>query len=183
MKKLIVSILIIVVCTISLCACGSGNNNEIGQTYTSNGVEFTLNYVEFTDCIDNWGGANDTYWMPLPEDATGHRLENAMAPKKDDDTICVISYTAKNVSRNDKTIDDKGSINYDDGYTYSDGGLTYRVSDTGVWSDIPAGLSLEKLKENTYEFRAFIIVPKEVTETDKTLTYELFGKTFNLRES
>ncbi|MEG2383463.1 MAG: hypothetical protein RSB39_07725 [Oscillospiraceae bacterium] len=180
MKKFILLLLSLTM-LLSLCACGGGADSEIGKTYSSNGVEFTLNYVEFTDAMDNWGGANDTYWMPLPKDASGHRLENAMSPKSDDDTICVISYTAKNISKNDKTIDERGTLNYDNGYTYSDGGLSYRVSPTGVWSDLSNGLVLKKLKENSYEFRAFIVVPKVVTETDKALTYELFGNKYNLR--
>lgn len=185
MKKYIAALLTLIMC-LSLCACGGSKaTGEIGQTYTSNGIEFTLNYVEFTDAMDNWGGANDTYWQPLPEDMTGadrNRIANAVTPKSQDDTICVISYTAKNVSKNDKTIDDRGTLDYDNGYTYSDGGLTYRVSPTGVWSDIPNGLSLKKLKEDAYEFRAYIIVPKVVaTETDKSLTYTLFGEKFNLR--
>ena len=181
MKK-IFSLLLVVTMILSLCACGGGSNNEIGKTYTSSyGIEFTLNSIEFTDTMDNWGGANDNYWMPLPENASKHQLEKAMSPKSEDDTICVISYTAKNTSKHDRTIEDRGTLNYDNGYTYSEGGLSYRVSPTGVWSDIPNGLKLEKLKENSYEFRAYIVVPKAVAETDKSLTYELFGKKFNLR--
>lgn len=184
MKKILSFTLAIAMC-LSLCACGGGGKakGEIGQTYTSDyGIEFTLNYVEFTDVMDNWGGANDTYWMPLPEDATGHHLENAVSPKSSDETICVISYTAKNTSKYDRVVDDRGTLDYDNGYTYSDGGLTCRVSSTGVWSDIPNGLSLEKLKENSYEFRAYLVVPKALVEnTDKSLTYTLFGTKFDLR--
>ena len=181
MKKCILLVLSLAM-LLSLCACGGGNSNsEIGKTYTSNGVEFTLNYIEFTEAMDNWGGANDSYWMPLPEDASGHRLENAVSPKSTDDIICVLSYTAKNVSKDDKTINKTGTINYDNGYEYSDGGLSYRVSPTGVWSNLSSGLVLQKLKEESYEFRAYIIVPRVVTETDKTLTYKIFGHEFNLR--
>ena len=180
MKKIIALLLTFIMC-ISLCACGKIEDVAMGTTYTSNGVEFTLNYIEFTDCIDNWGGANDFYWMPLPNDATGHRLENAMSPKSDEDTICVISYTAKNISKSDKGIKDKGTLNYDNGYIYSDGGLSYRNTPTAVWQDIPNGIVLEKLKGKSYEFRSYIVVPKIVTQTEKPLTFKLFGKTFNLR--
>lgn len=184
MKRILSFTLALVMC-LSLCACGGGGKatGEIGQTYTSDyGIEFTLNYIEFTDAMDNWGGANDTYWMPLPEDATGHHLENAVSPKSSDDIICVVSYTAKNTSKYDRVIDDRGTLDYDNGYTYSEGGLTYRVSPTGVWSDIPNGLSLAKLKEDSYEFRAYLVVPKVLVEnTDKPLTYTLFGTKFDLR--
>lgn len=181
MKKIIAMLLAITMC-ISLCSCGGRANNKIGETYTSHGIEFTLNYVEFTDVMDNWGGANDTYWMPVSEVDRERQLDKLVSPQSPDDTICVISYTAKNVSKNNKTIDDIGTLDYDNGYTYSDGGLCYRVSPTGVWQEIPNGLTLEKLKENAYEFRAYMVVPKKiVTDTDKTLTYELFEKEFNLR--
>ena len=183
MKKLL-ALLLVTIMALSLVACGgSKSKGEIGETYTSDyGIEFTLNYIEFTDAIDNWGGANDNYWKPLPEDANRNQLANALSPKSEDDTICVISYTAKNASKYDRIIDEVGTLDYDNGYTYSDGGLTYRVSATGVWSDIPGGLSLKKLKDDSYEFRAYIVVPKVVaTETDKSLTYTLFGQEFNLR--
>ena len=180
MKKAVSLILALVLC-LSLCACGR-QKGEIGSTYTSNGVEFTLNYVEFTDAMDNWGGANDNYWMPLPDDAVGHQLENALTPKSADDTICVISYTAKNVSKYDETIDERGLLNYDNGYKYSDGGLTVRFSADSVWNDIDNGLVMKKLKEDTYEFRAYMVVPKALVEnTDKSLTYTLFDVEFDLR--
>ena len=180
MKRAISLALVFVLC-LSLCACG-GQKGEVGTTYTSNGVEFTVNYIEFTDAIDNWGGANDNYWMPLPADANRNQLANARSPKSADDTICVISYTAKNVSKGDKLIDDRGELNYDNGYKYDDGGLTYRVSATGVWSDLDGGLMLKQLKENAYEFRVYMVVPKALVEnTDKSLTYTLFGVQFDLR--
>lgn len=180
MKKKL-SLFLILAMAFCLSACGS-QKGEIGQTYTSNGIEFTLNYVEFTDAMDNWGGANDSYWMPLPNDANQNQLSHALSPTSSDDTICVVSYTAKNVSKNDKTIKERGELNYDNGYTYSDGGLTYRVSEEGVWSDINNGLILQQLKENSYEFRAYMVVPKELVEnTDKSLTYTLFGVKYNLR--
>jgi len=180
MKKTISLLLALVLC-LSLCACG-GQKGEVGTTYTSNGVEFTVNYIEFTDAIDNWGGANDNYWMPLPADANRNQLANARFPESADDTICVISYTAKNVSKGDKLIDGRGELNYDNGYKYDNGVLTYRVSATGVWSDLDGGLMLKQSKENAYEFRVYMVVPKILFEnTDKSLTYTLFGVQFDLR--
>lgn len=66
MKK-IISLFTTAIMIFCLCSCGENSKNEFGTTYTSKGVEFTLNYVEFADTIDNWGGANDNYWKPLPE--------------------------------------------------------------------------------------------------------------------
>lgn len=194
MKKILSIVLAIMVCIVilfNLSGCFGSKTGEIGQTYTSSdGVEFTLNAVEFTDVIDGWGGANDDFWKPLDETNCNiggrytldeYKNKYGLVPKSEDDVIVFISYTAKNVSKNDKTIDDIGVLNYDDGYEYSDGELAYRVSEEGVWQELPGGIILKQLKENKYEFRAYMIVPKEVAESDKTLTYTLFGYEFELR--
>lgn len=182
MKKILSVILLLSIC-ITLCSCDTNiTNNQIGETLTLVDRELTVNYIEFTDVMDNWGGANDTYWMPLDADATGHRLENAVHPKSDDDTICVISYTVKNTSKQDIVINDRGTLNYDNGYQYSDGGLSVRLTSDGVWNDIQSGIVMKKLKEKTYEFRVYMVVPKVVaTDSEKSLTYTLFGEKFVLR--
>lgn len=182
MRKNISVIPVVIICFI-LTACDTNiSNNQIGETLTLIDRELKINYIEFTDVMDNWGGANDTYWMPLPTDATGHRLENAVSPKSEDDTICVISYTVKNISKQDITICDKGTLNFDNGYQYSDGGLSVRLTSDGVWSDIPNGMIMKKLKEKTYEFRVYMVVPKVLaTDIEKPLTYTLFGEKFVLR--
>jgi hypothetical protein len=182
--KRLMSILLVVTMFITLCACiqSPPQKGVVGTKYTSEGVEFTLNYVEFTDAMDDWGGANDNFWKPLPENPSKNVLDNAVEPKSSDDTICIISYTAKNISKEDKVIDARGTLNYDDGYKYSEGGLSYRVSAEGVWDEIDNGIVLKKLKENEYEFRAYMVVPKELVEnTDKSLTYELFNVEYDLR--
>lgn len=177
---------------LSFSGCFGAKKAVIGETYTSkSGVEFKLNAVEFADAIDGWGGANDDFWKPLDENncnignryATleAYKLAHGLAPQSTDDTIVFISYTAKNVSEDDKTIDDVGVLNYDDGYKYSEGNLAYRVSEKGVWQELPGGVRLAKLKENQYEFRAYMVVPKEIAESDKPLTYTLFGYEFELR--
>lgn len=183
MKKKLIFLLAAIICISLFAFGGSTKKGEIGKTYTSKqGIEFTLNYIQFTDTMDNWGGANDNYWKPLPENPDRNQLKNAVTPNGADETICVISFTAKNTSKYDRAIDEIGTLNYDDGYKYSKGGLSYRVSAEGIWSDIPNGLKLVKLKENSYEFRAYMVVPKVLaTETDKSLTYELFGIKFDLR--
>lgn len=182
MKKILSVVLLLSIC-VALSACSTNiSNNQIGETLTLVDRELTVNYIEFTDVIDNWGGSNDSYWMPLDKDATGHHLENAMSPKSKDDTICVVSYTVKNTSKQDIVITDRGTLNYDNGYQYSDGGLSVRLTSEGVWSDIPNGLLMKKLKDKTYEFRVYMVVPKVVaTDLEKSLTYTLFGEKFVLR--
>lgn len=191
MKKAF-SLIMVVALLLSFSGCFGAKKAVIGETYTSNtGVEFTLNAVEFADAIDGWGGANDDFWKPLDENncniggryATldAYKLAHGLAPVSPDDVIVFISYTAKNVSENDKTIDDIGTLTYDKDYDYSEGNLAYRVSEKGVWQELPNGIRLAKLKENSYEFRAYMIVPKEIAESDKSVTYTLFGYEFEIR--
>ena len=182
MKKKIVILVIALVCIYFFIFGGFTKEGKIGETYTWDGLEVSVNYVEFTDAMDNMGGANDNYWKPLPADANRNQLAQAVTPKNAEDTICVISFTVKNTSKDDYIVKNIGSLDYDKGYKYSDGGLSYRVSEKGVWSNLEGGLKLEKLRDKSYEFRAYMVVPKVlVTETNKPLTYTIFGRKFDLR--
>lgn len=189
--KRILSISIGVLLLLNLVACGgSKKGGVVGETYTTNTVEFTLNHIKFTEVIDGWEGANDNYWLPLEEDtyeAGRYSYEEyvtkyGLKAKSDDEMILSISYTVKNIAKKDVTVDEIGVLDYDNGYEYSEGGLTWRQNEDSVWTDIPSGVTLKQLKENEYELRAYLIVPKEVTETEKTLTYTLFGIEYDLRE-
>lgn len=189
-KKVIVVVLLLVVV---LCAMSSfkTEKGEIGVTYkSSEGIEFTVNEIAFTDVIDGWGGANDDFWKPLDETNCNiggrytleqYKMKYGLTPKGENDRIVYISYTAENLSKYDRVIDETGLINYDNGYTYSEGALAYRVSEEGVWKELDGGLSLAKLDGGKYEFRAYTVVPKEVVESDKSLTIMLYGYTFEIR--
>lgn len=193
MKK-IVSILLCIAIMFSLSGCFFRvKEGKIGETYTSSSdIEFTLNEVSFAEVIDGWGGANDDFWKPSDETncnvggrwptVAHYAAVHGLKPKNDDDRIVFISYTAKNVSKYDIDIDEVGVLDYDDGYTYSDGALAYRVSEEGVWDELSnGGLSVKKLNDKAYEFRAYMVVPKQVIESDKSLTYTLFGYEFIIR--
>ena len=194
MKKAI-SVLLCIAIVLGLSGCFGGvKEGKTGETYTSsNGIEFTLNEVSFAEVIDGWGGANDDFWKPLDETngniGNGKRwatveqyaLAHGLKPNNDDDRVVFISYTAKNASKYDITIDEIGVLNYDDGYEYSDGALAYRVSEEGVWQELPNGIILKKLTDNKYEFRAYMVVPKQVVESEKSLTYTLFGYEFKIK--
>lgn len=188
-------IIILVVCLVVVLAFLISSKNEkgqIGTTYTSDyGIEFTVNEIAFTDVIDGWSGANDDFWRPIDENncnvgtrwatVDAYKSAHGLTPKNENDRIIFISYTAENKSKYDHTIDDTGYINYDNGYTYSDGHLAYRVSEKGVWSELKSGLNLPKLDGGKYEFRAYTVVPKEVVESDKPLTITLHGYVFEIR--
>lgn len=189
-KKIIALLLCLVVILVGFLSLKS-KKGEIGTTYESKfGIEFTVNEISFTDVIDGWGGANDDFWKPLNETNCNiggrytleqYKMKYGRTPKSEDDRIVYISYIAKNISKNDVLIDQTGYIDHDNGYTYSDGNLAYRVSDNGVWHEIPQGITLQKLAGESYEFRAYTVVPKEVVESDKPLTINLYGYTFKIR--
>ena len=194
MKK-IISILLCIAVIVSLLGCFAGvKEGKIGETYTSSSdIAFTLNEVSFAEVIDGWGGANDDFWKPLDENnsniGSGKRWDtvekyaaaHGLKPQNDDDRVVFISYTAKNVSKNDIVISEIGELDYDNGYKYTDGSLAFRLSETAVWQENNSGLSIKKLTDTEYEFRAYMVVPKQVVESDKSLTYTLFGYEFKIR--
>ncbi len=191
MKKAL-SLIMCVAILLSFSGCFGAKKAVIGETYSSeNGIEFTLNAVEFADAIDGWGGANDDFWKPLDENncniggryATldAYKMAHGLVPQSADDTIVYISFTAKNVSEYDRTIKEVGTLTFDGNAEYSEGNLAYRVSEKGVWQELPNGISLVKDNQKSYEFRAYMVVPKEVAESDKPLTYSLFGYEFEIR--
>ena len=190
-KKKIIALVLCLVVALCIMVSFKTKKGEIGVTYkSSDGIEFTVNEISFADVIDGRGGANDDFWKPLDETNCNifggytleqHKMKYGLTPKSENDRIVYISYTAENLSKYDRVIDETGVINYDNGYTYSDGALAYRVSEKGVWKELDGGLSLAKLDGGKYEFRAYTVVPKEVVESDKSLTIMLYGYTFEIR--
>lgn len=190
-KKKLIALLLCVVVVLCGLLYFKTDKGEIGTRYkSSNGIEFTVNEISFTDVIDGWGGANDDFWKPLDENNCNiggrytleqYKMKYGLTPKNENDRIIYISYTAENLSKNDQIVDETGLINYDNGYTYSDGALAYRVSEEGVWKELSGGLTLPKLDGGKYEFRAYTVVPKEVVESDKPLSITLYGYKFELR--
>lgn len=192
MKK-IVSILLCIAIMFSLSGCFVRvKEGELGKTYiSSSDIEFTLNEVSFAEVIDGWGGANDDFWKPLDETncnvggrwptVAHYAAVHGLKPKNEDDRVVFISYTAKNVSKNDVVIREIGELDYDNGYEYTEGSLAFRLSEEDVWQENNGGLSIKKLTDTEYEFRAYMVVPKEVAESDKSLTYTLFDYKFKIR--
>lgn len=173
--------------SIILILCLSGcfsriKEGEIGKTYVSaDNIEFTLNAVSFAEAIDGRGGANEDFWKPLTKREEYYSARGIIVTNDENDRIVFISYTAKNISKEDVVIDDIGTLNYDDGYKYDKGSLAFRLSKTAVWQENNSGLNVEKLSEKEYEFRAYMVVPKQVVESDKSLTYTLFNYEFKIK--
>ena len=191
MKKL-VAILLCVTIVFSLSGCFGGKKGEIGKTYNTKEIEFTVNEVAFTDVIDGLGGANDDFWKPIDENNCNvgsryatvdiYKSAHGLTPKNEDDRIIYISYTVENKTNTAIPITESGQINFDNGdFTTSEGNLAYRVSEEGVWQELPNGISLSEQNGRKYEFRAYTVVPKEVVESDKPLVITLLGYEFEIR--
>ncbi|MDO4379567.1 MAG: hypothetical protein Q4D20_01715 [Clostridia bacterium] len=192
-------LIIIVLLIVIFARLAVPKTGVIGETYTDNlGIEFKVNAIEFADCIDGLRKDNDNFWLPLTKEnykkyySNDYRFRNlnyedyksmyGLIPKGKKYTLVFISYTAKNVDKEDRTIKEKGFINYDDGYKYDKGSLAWRKSEAN-WEEIPGGLIVSKLDEESYEFRAYIFIPKKIVESDKSLTYKLFGIEYDLRKT
>lgn len=190
-KKIKIVIALVIVIAIILPFFKSRvKDGQVGETYNwGDYLEVTVNSLEFAEVIDGWGGANDNFWKPLTTDVQiydrwapeQYILEHGLKPTDSDDIFLCISYTAKNISKDNQTVKSIGTVDYDDGYEYLAGGLSFRKHEDAVWNENSSGLVLEKLKGDEYEFRAYIFIPKEVLETDKPLTYTLYGREYDLR--
>lgn len=190
-KKIKIVIALVIVIAIILPFFKSRvKDGQVGETYNwGDYLEVTVNSLEFAEVIDGWGGANDNFWKPLTNDVQIHdrwtpeqyMTEHGLNPTDSDKIFLCISYTAKNISKDNQTVKSIGTVDYDDGYEYNDGGFSYRKHADAVWNENSSGIVLEQLKGNEYEFRAYILVSKEVLETDKSLTYTLYGREYDLR--
>lgn len=190
-KKIKIVVALVIIIAIILPFFNSRiKEGKVGETYTwHDTLEITVNSIEFAEVIDGWGGANDNFWKPLTTDVQIHDrwtpeqyiIEHGLKPTDSDKIFLCVSYNAKNVSKDNQTVKQLGTVDYDDGFEYNEGGLSFRKHDDSVWDEIPNGLVLEQLKGNEYEFRAYIFIPKEVLETDKPLTYTLYGREYDLR--
>ena len=190
-KKIKIVIALVIIIAIILPFFKSRvKDGQVGETYNwGDYLEVTVTSLEFAEVIDGWGGANDNFWKPLTTDVQIHdrwtpeqyMTEHGLKPTDSDKIFLCISYTAKNISKDNQTVKSIGTVDYDDGYEYNDGGFSYRKHADAVWNENSSGIVLEQLKGNEYEFRAYILVPKEVLETDKSLTYTLYGREYDLR--
>lgn len=191
MKKLLCVVIAIAILVTAGMLFFRTKDGKIGETYTSQDVEFTVNTLEFAEVIDGWGGANDDFWKPLNSTncniglrwptVEAYALAHGLAPKSENDRIFFVSYTAKNVGKTDKTFNERGELNYNDGYKYNDAQFAYRVSEEGVWQELPGGIKIEKLNTEAYEFRAYFVVPAELMTSDNPVTYSLYGYKFTVK--
>lgn len=194
MKKFISMLLVGVMC-ISLCACGGNDTEttepkedenmalEIGDTYTSDSVEFTLERFEMAQMLSNT--MDDTFL--LPDDITEFASAERHPYFAEDGNVMVsYSYTINNVGKEEiDTVLWTIELDYNDGYTYESETLDNDafLSD-GEWKTTTAGRTVAPLA--TKESRGFLEVPLEVSENTEAplkVNVHIFTVTDNKEEA
>lgn len=174
MKKFISMLLVGIMC-ISLCACGGNDTEttntetnsdeatelEIGDTYTSDSVEFTLERFEMAQMLSNT--MDDTFL--LPDDITEFASAERHPYFAEDGNVMVsYSHTINNVGKEEiDTVLWTIELDYNGGYTYESETLDNDafLSDD-EWKATTAGRTIAPLA--TKESRGFLEVPLEVSE-------------------
>lgn len=176
MKKMIALLMALLVC-LSLCACGGGNSVSettepteatepsivkfaVGETASTEVIEFTLNSVEFADHLSLTPG--DEYLTPISADASGGLIPN------DGKIFVCFSFTVKNIGKVKlgTTAYNTLSLVYSDGYTFEvDPYNTFVRTDDNFYllQRMNGLLSLDVLSD-AQTYRGYIQVPTEVME-------------------
>ena len=174
-----------------IAGCGKKENGTIGTTYQHDGLEFSVNGIYVADVIDGWEGANDEYLMPVDENNSNvggrysldeYKVKYGLTSADSDNMLIMISYNVKNVAKTDMTVKPEAKLDYDNGYEYESIKMTYRPTESGVWVDLVSGLVLKQLKENSYEIREVVELPKIALDDEKDLILYVQHQPFNLRD-
>lgn len=172
MKKFISMLLVEIMC-VSLCACGGNDIEtaespkdenavlEIGDTYTSDSVEFTLERFEMAEKLSNT--MDDSFLLP---DVVSEYDSADTTPYLAEDGNVMVSYshTINNVGKEEiDTVLWTIELDYNGGYTYESETLDNDafLSDD-EWKATTAGRTIAPLA--TKESRGFLEVPLEVSE-------------------
>ena len=192
MKKRSLSLIVLLIgLMMVLVGCGKTEMGTIGTTYQKNGLEFSVNGIYVADVLDGWDGANDEYLMPVDENNSNvgtrysldeYKIKYGLSSVDNDNMLIMISYNVKNVSKDDLTLKPVAKLDYDKGYEYESIKMIYRPTEDGVWNDISSGLVLKKLKDNSYEVREVVELPKIALDDDKDLILYVQHQPFNLRD-
>ena len=171
MKKIISALLALVLC-LSLCACGGGNNTPetteatepsivkfaVGETASTEVIEFTLDSVEFADHLSLTPG--DEYLTPIAADASG-----GLIPNEGKIFVC-FSFTVKNIGKVelDSTAYRTMNLVYSDGYTFEvdlSNNAVRTDNDIYLYRQWTGVLSLDVLSD-AQTYRVYVQVPEEV---------------------
>ena len=175
MKRLLAIMLTLVLC-LSLCSCGGKEEAEsttetsventkiynVGETITTEQVEFTILKFGFYNCLSNFG--DESFLTPIEEndeDAELYYVDDNPFNVDDEHIMLQFEYEYKNIGKEKFNEIDTFSLEYSDGYVFDD------VEGTGQAKDGSfCGLGdIEPLSDKVYA-RAEVKLPKEVMENE-----------------
>ena len=160
-----------------LTGCGKVEVAELGKTYQTRFIEYSIDRIDISEVVDGWEGANDFYLLPVDENngnvggrysVEEYKAKNGLSSTDDELALVTITYSAKNISKNDYVLSPSSKVDYDNGYEYKTIKMAYRVSEDGVWKNID-DIKLKKLTDDVKVYREVVEVPKIALEDDKEL--------------
>lgn len=190
-SSLIVLLVLVLGCMMVIARCGKKENGTIGTTYQHEGLEFSVNGIYVADVLDGFEGTNDEYLMPVDENNSNvggryslfeYKVNYGLTSSDSDNMLVMVSYNVKNVAKKDVRVRPEAELDYDNGYEYESIKMTYRPTEDGFWVDLDGGLVLKQLKENSYEFREVVELPKIALDDEKDLILYVQHQPFNLRD-
>ena len=173
-----------------LTGCGKVEVAELGKTYQTRFIEYSIDRIDVSEVVDGWEGANDFYLLPVDENngnvggrysVDEYKVKYGLTSTDDELALVTITYSAKNISKNDYVLSPSAKVDYDNGYEYKTAKMTYRVSEDGVWKDID-NIKLNKLTDDIKVYREVVEVPKKALEDDKELILYFHNIKVNLRD-
>lgn len=183
MKKKIVVLLslVLIMCTL-LCACGGSKEQsaEFGSVVTMDDFEVVVSSDILTASQLNFDKSFHNEFM-----TTDLSVGSTVDVAKDGYTLVVVSYTVKNVGKEDSTFKEKIILNYNDGYTYEAKEQYWTMSDPqDSWHLFTNGnlTSVDVSPLTTIECKAYLNVPSEVfTNEEASLKVVLGNAIYTVR--
>lgn len=176
MKKLI-SLILVVVMSISLVACGGSKTLEIGTTATSKDFEITVESVEFGDALNGVSStnsvANEEYLLPI------EGFDGSVYGKIEGKKYLVVTYKIKFVGKKERYLGQSsvGNIKYGD-YEIEMGLPDYssesdQILYDGKWEKLNT-INFQPLDTNVYTVRSYYVMPEDVeTNEEMSLDFEV----------
>lgn len=182
MKRWLSLLLALVMC-LSLCACSSSKQVNLGDTVKKGIAQITIKDVQMANT--NYVIANNTaddFLSPIAEDDL-QLGDNYIKSVEEDEAPVVITMVVENIGKSDLTIHPFDYvINYDNGNKYSSDTCYAQVENSG-WTkfDSVNTLTLEKVTSGATEIRIAVWVPNVIIDSTASLTLDFHGFTYRIR--
>lgn len=183
MKKVLTIILAIALC-FTVIGCGASEKQiekaEFDSVTMIDDFELTVNKDILTATQLN--GDQDQHEEFLTTDMTNYGdtvLCDITIVAKQDNTMVVVSYSLKNIEKNNSEFDEKIALNFNNGYEYEAEEKYYAMGSNDSWHSFT---SLEIKPLTTVSCKAQFTVPKEVMEnTESPLKLTIANKEYTIR--